>query len=117
MSSDLVNLIIEEYEKYKTNNCEQYEKNIKEFYKLIKQDLENSYIFIIYDYKYCEDVIKLYCIDIDIDGYNIYVSTIYSVNLTEYILYSNNLYIHKSYLNTFIMTKEMYEKILNDSNK
>jgi hypothetical protein len=113
MSSDLVNLLIEEYEKYKTNNCEQSEKNIKEFYKLIQQDLENYRIFIIYDYRYCEDVIKLYCIDLDGLGY----ITIYSINLTEYIPHSNNLYIYKSYFNTFIMKKELYRKILNDSNK
>ena len=117
MSSDLINLLIEEYEQYKITNCGQAEKNIKEFYKLIQQDLESSYVDIIYSYQYWGDSIYLEGVYVDkLDG-RIKIINYLTRCLNKYKLI-NGLYIYnEKNINTpMIMTKEMYEKILNSSN-
>jgi hypothetical protein len=113
MSSDLINLFIEEYEQYKITNCDQAEKNIKEFYKLIQQDLEIKCINIVYSYQYWSDSIYLECVYVDkLDGRikNIIYLTRY---LNKYKLI-NDLYIYDEGMpeSLNIMSKEMYKKII-----
>jgi len=116
MSSDLINLIITEYEKYKTNNCEQSEKNIEEYFNLLQQDLNSIDVFIIYKHIYDIRVQPyLYSISFSTFNYGIEIHTRPLVNLNKYELV-NDVYIYKyeDFIN--IMTKEMYEKILNSLN-
>jgi hypothetical protein len=116
MSSDLINLIITEYEKYKTTKCDQAEKNIKEYFNLIQQDLDSIDVFIIYKQIYDSRAQPyLYSISFSSVLWGIEISGRPLVNLNKYELV-NDVYIYRDEDFINIMTKEMYEKILNSLN-
>ena len=112
MSSDLINLFIEEYEQYKINNCIQLENKLRECYKMIQQDLEIKRINIVYDYRYLSDLIKL--ISVYIDDFDGKIKNTISIvfRLNKYKL-TNDLYIYDEGMpeSLNIMSKEMYKKI------
>ena len=118
MSSELINLLIDQYKKYEITRCIQIAKNIKEFYKLIQQDLEISNVNIVIGYRYSYHLSALLIYSIYISEFDnlITISTEIGFKKNLYTLKSNNLYICDVKHAKIIMTKEMYEKILNSLN-
>jgi hypothetical protein len=111
MSSELINLFLDQF-----NDPIIQQKNVmKEFYNLILQDIGSNCVNIIYDFSNINKVLSFkYCYYNNITGL-LENYSITSYNLSNFELI-NDLYIFENMHVIFIMTKEMYEKILNSSN-
>ena len=122
MSSDLVNLYIQQYEQYSNETDDVSKDNFKklnyEVYSMILQDLEitsGKNIYLISGYKIVNNYIQLSFIHSkDNCIYNIGI-----IDITYFISKfklneNNNIYIDKEYQR--YMTKELYENIINSLN-
>jgi hypothetical protein len=125
MSSDLVNLYIQQYEQYLNEtdiaSKDNFKKLNSEIYSIILQDMmemsKPNIIYLVYGYQIVDKYILLnfvYPKQNKVDSMMIHITFFISKYKLNEI---NNTYIDDEYYRKVIMSKEMYEKILNSLKK